>query len=307
MDIEDLLPDGKWFTDEEYVVRCPWLDHPTHNHCYINVVKQKFICHFCGERGWLKRLLQEYKVVGEIEPRDEVVEREEAGRIDFSQFEKVTDGGGLMNQLAFSYLKDRGLSSEEIKAYDIRYSNEGRFYGRVLLPIYEDGKLVHFTGRSFIKSVKPKYLFPYKGETLLTTSGAIFGYDEAVNSPLSRMVIVEGIFDAMAINRMNWKGRIRGLAILSSHISAGQLHKLLLLPKKDLYIICLDPDVHEKTIALAKTLSEEYERKNVKVVLLPEGDPASIPENKFIKFLDGAVPYSFNLELEIMTPNSGRC
>ncbi len=305
MDIEELLPDGKWFTEDEYVVRCPWLDHPTHNHCYVNPVKQKFICHFCGERGLLNRLLRKYEIEGEVDQIDEI-EKEQADLIDFSQFEKVTDGDGLFNQLAFSYLKGRGLSSDEIRAYDIRYSNEGRFYGRVLLPIYENGKLVHFTGRSFVESVKPKYLFPHKGETLLTTSGAIFGYDEAVNGPLGRMVIVEGIFDAIAVNKITWQGRIRGLAILSSHISAGQLYKLLLLPKRDLYIICLDPDVHEKTIELAKILSNGYGRKNVKVILLSKGDPASIPEAEFVRLLDAAVPYSFDLELEVITPSRGR-
>ena len=148
--------------------------------------------------------------------------------------------------------------------------------------------------------VKPKYMFPRKGETLLTCSEAIFGYHEAVNSPLSRMVIVEGIFDAMAMNRMIWRGRVRGLAILSKHLSVGQLHKLLLLPKQDLYIVCLDPDAQKKTIGVAKTLSEEYGRENVKVVLLSEGDPASIPEDEFIEYLDSAIPYSFDLELEVM-------
>ena len=301
MDIEDLLPDGKWFTEDEYVVRCPWLDHPTHNHCYVNPVKQKFICHYCGERGLLKRLLKKYEVDGEVDQLDEV-EREQPDLIDFSQFAKVTGGDGLMNQLAFSYLKDRGLSNEEIRTYDLRFSGEGRFYGRVILPTYENGKLVNFIGRSFMDCVQPKYMFPRKGETLLTSREAIFGYHEAVNNPLSRMVIVEGIFDAIAVNRMDWRGRVRGLAILSSHISPGQLHKLLLLPKKDLYIVCLDPDAHKETIALAKTLNIEYGRENVKVVLLLEGDPASIPEDEFIEYLDSVIPYSFDLELEVTIP-----
>jgi len=216
----------------------------------------------------------------------------------------VTGKTGLMDQFAFSYLKSRGLSRKEIEAYDIRFSEEGRFYGRVMLPVYENGKLVNFIGRSFMNCVKPKYMFPRKGETLLTCSEAIFGYHEAVNSPLSRMVIVEGIFDAMAVSRMIWRGRVRGLAILSSYLSVGQLHKLLLLPKKDLYIVCLDPDAQKDTIKVAKTLSEEYCRKNVKVVLLSKGDPASIPENEFAEYLDLAVPYSFELEAEVVAPNS---
>jgi len=301
MDIEDLLPDGKWFSDEEYVVRCPWLDHQSHNHCYINVVKQKFFCHFCGEHGLLKRLLKEYDVIGELEPVDEVAEKEKADLIDFSQFARVTGKTGLMDQFAFSYLKSRGLNKEEIEAYDIRFSDEGRFYGRVLLPVYENEKLVNFVGRSFMNCVKPKYMFPRKGETLLTCNEAIFGYHEAVNSPLSRMVIVEGIFDAIAVNRIIWRGgsRMRGMAILSSYLSVGQLHKLLLLPKKDLYIVCLDPDAQKDTIKVAKILSQEYSREDVKVVLLSEGDPASISKDEFAEYLDSAIPYSFDLELEV--------
>ena len=69
--------------------------------------------------------------------------------------------------------------------------------------------------------------------------------------------------------------------------------------------MCLDPDAYKETIEVAKILSEDYCRKNVKVILLPKGDPASIPEDEFVEYLDAAISYSFDLELKITTSTAG--
>lgn len=309
MNIEELLPDGQWMSENEYVVRCPWLDHPTHNHCYINVAKGVFFCHFgeCGEKGSIKRLLKKYEIVGELEPRV-TVEKKEQELVDFSQFPRVMSKEGTLGMLAFSYLTGslenggRGLTVTELEEYDIRFSDSGKYYGRVLIPIYENNKMVNFVARSFMSCIKPKYLYPRTGETLLTCGEAIFGYEEALEDvSIITIIITEGAFDAIAINRLR---AARGLAILSSHLTKSQLKKLLGLSKSFVFIIVLDSDAHKDASHIAETLSA-HKRKTM-LVLLERGDPASIPIEDMKRAIEEAEKYSFEKKLEIVTPKYKR-
>lgn len=302
MNIEELLPDGQWVSENEYVVRCPFLDHPTHNHCYINVAKGVFFCHFadCGEKGTIKKLLKEYEIIGELELEKEITEKRKYEPTDFSQFLNVTGKNGTLDLLALTYLKRRGLSEDEIELYDIRFSDSGKYYGRILVPISENDKVVCFATRSFMPFIKPKYLYPHRGETLFTPGEAIFGYEEAWKDTIyniASMVITEGIFDAIAVNRV--KG-VRGLAILSSHLTEGQLCKLLKLSKKFTYLVALDADAHKDAVKIAEQLANLG--RTVKLVLLEKGDPASVSEEELMKALDAAKLFSFEEKLSIVTP-----
>lgn len=302
MNIEELLPDGQWMSEDEYVVRCPFLDHPTHNHCYINVAKGVFFCHFadCGEKGTIKKLLKQYEIVGELELRKETVERKKYEPTDFSQFSKVMGERGTLDLLALTYLRKRGLSKDEIEFYDIRFSDSGKYYGRVLVPIYENDRLVCFATRSFMPFIKPKYLYPHTGETLFTSGEAIFGYEEAWKDTIyniASMVITEGVFDAIAVNRIEG---VRGLAILSSYLTEGQCCKLLRLSKKFTYFVALDSDAHKGAIKIAEQLANLG--RTVKLVLLEKGDPASVSEEELAKALDAAELFSFEKKLSIVTP-----
>ena len=301
-DLEDIFPEGVWVKDDEYLVRCPFCgDHPTHNHLYINPEKGVFYCFYCGERGSLRKLLNYVGEKGiETRPRKGVTEKKRHPPVDFSQFYPVTGVENTNDRLAFTYLRSRGLSKEEIDYYQIHYSAYGRYFGRVIIPIYEEGALVCFVARSFLHFIEPKYLFPHHGETLLTTAEALFGYDEARKAGGKQVyVLVEGVFDAMAVNRVRGLsgGSLRGIALLSKHMSKGQLYKLLQLPT-DLFYVMLDADAHPDALKIGKQLSE-WERE-VRVCFLEEGDPASSSDMVILRKLTEAKSYSFELEAEIL-------
>ena len=294
MNIEELLPEGEWASEDEYVVRCPFCgDHPTHNHCHVNPVKGVFFCHYSGDKGPIGKLLKKYEVVGELEPRKGITEKRKYEPTDFSKFLKVVGKNGTLDLLALTYLRKRGLSEDEIKFYDIRFSGAGRYYGRVLMPIYENRKLVCFVARSFMSVIKPKYLYPHTGETLLTANEAMFGYEEALKGGCAAIVITEGIFDAVAVNRIVG---LRGLAILSKYLSEGQLLKLLKLPKNITYYVVLDFDAHKDAVKVARKVGA-YERE-IKLVFLEKGDPASITGAELKEAMNRAELFSGN-EVEI--------
>ena len=296
MSIEDVFSGGTWKKDDEYCVRCMLCgDSSTHDHLYINPDLGVFKCWYCGEGGSLKWLLKEYGDGSKLEPRVGVTKKKEYPQIDFSVFKKVTGDSGTMDRLAFGYLRGRGLSKEEMEGYDIRYSESGRYYGRVLFPIYEDGKLMCFSARSFINWIAPKYLFPHTGETLLTTSECVWGVDE-IGSNLG-VIVCEGILDAVAVNRWSESSSltagVKAVSILSKNLSTGQLHKLLRLDK--VITILLDADAYKDAVKIAKQFHGYG--KEVRVAKLPQGDPADNQVEDIERVIIHARRY--NLEMEV--------
>jgi len=293
MNIDEVFPDGKWIDEDEYLIRCPVCDdHPTHDHCYVNPLKDKFCCHYSGCSGSASWLVRRYAEV-ELEPRKGIVKKKEYEPIDFSKFSRAVHEEGTLGKLAYAYLRDRGLVKEEMWRYNIRLSHSGKFYGRVLIPIYENGRVACLVARSFM-NMKPKYLYPHTGETVMTVNEAIFGYEEALRQSRGIYVLVEGVFDAIRINKRIVDLGIRGLAILSKHLSKGQFNKLLKL-KGASFLVMMDSDAHEDSMDIAKMLAG-YGR-DVRVCLLPKGDPDSLSDSELEEAIDMSEKFSLNLQL----------
>jgi len=307
MNIEDVFK-GEWKSTDEYLIRCPYCgDHKTHNHCFVNPVVGRFMCHFCGESGTLDRLLKDHGDGVEIERSPGTFEKKKFNEIDWSQFKLVTGIDSTMDRLALKYLNSRGVTRDMICEYDIRFSDYGRYYGRVLIPICEtnlngDVEVVSFMARSFIDKVKPKYLYPHHGETKLTTSECVFNWDwfkdsKNISKNMCSMtcipVIVEGGFDAIAVSEVAGYG---GLSILSKQMSVAQLNKLLRLADRTFYVL-LDGDARKEAVKIAKTLSS-YGR-TVYIGDLPVSkDPASLETRDLECYLSIAEKFDFKHELD---------
>lgn len=298
MTIDEIF-EGVWILDVEYLIQCPYCgDHSTHDHCYINVEKQVFVCHYCGESGVLKKLLKDFGDGAKV-LKKAGRERKKYKRITNEEFEKfklVTGTRGTNDKLALEYLRGRGVTSLEIERYDIRYASSGRYFGRVIIPVYEENEIVCFIARSFLDFIEPKYLFPHHGETKLTTNEAIFGYDDAKGASradfLESFVLVEGVFDAMAINKAT---TAVGLAIMSKSLSEGQLYKLLKLEGQ--FFIMLDPDAKKDSLKVARKLLA-YSR-NVKIAFLKDKDPAASGGSVIAGSLQMSEEFSFDLEMRL--------
>lgn len=301
MTIEEVFPDGVWKSDQEYCIRCPVCgDHSTHDHCYCNVVKETYYCHYKGCRGRLRELIKDYKNVELTSRQAGVTEKTRYAPTDFARFTKVTGKTGTLDRLALAYLKNkRKLTDEEIRLYDIRFASSGRYYGRALIPIYENCRVVTFIARGFLPFVSPKYLFPHHGETINTTAEAIFRYNEVIDRPRGIHVLVEGVFDAIRVARRNKDLGIYALALMNNQLSEGQLHKLLKL-KDATFLVMMDADAHKEGLRITKTLFN-YGR-STRLCLLEKGDPDSLTDKQMDKIINESKPFSFDLEMEIMLP-----
>ena len=310
MRIQELFPDGEWKNAVEYLVKCPYCeDHPTHNHCYINVTKGRFYCHYCGEAGTMLKLEQDFGDGEKIDRESEELPTQTREKTDINHFPKVTGMSSTMDRMALTYLKERGMNKYEIELYDVRFSSYGRYYGRVLFPIYEDGKDVCFMGRGIIEKVNPKWMFPHKGETLLTTSECLFCYDflNAFTEP-KNVVLVEGAFDAIQLNRIFESDQhifdAIAFGIMGKKLSDVQLNKLLQLPKTTQFYVMLDADAHKAEIAIAHKLRMYGREVRVCQIAKEVKEPDNIEFGCVLAdVLENALEMDLNLEIRTLLNN----
>jgi len=273
--IEELFPEGEWKTTEEFVVKCPLCgDHATHNHCYLNFEKHVFVCQFCGGAGTLNKLWRLMEIYEEVDVQpNSFFKVKKSNGFNLNDYPKVTglDTKHVMDKVAYDYLVGRGFDRKTILEYDIRYADFGKYFGRILVPIYEDGVLVCFVSRTVIETNKaPKYLFPSKGETKKTTSECVFNYDRAFKEDY--IFIVEGIFDCLNIQKITKFGCV---ALFTKRMSDVQLSKFLDFPKNKKLVVMLDGDAKIDGLTLAKKLYD-YGMKTYIVFLEEDNDPGSL-------------------------------
>ena len=141
------------------------------------------------------------------------------------------------------YLLNRGMN---IDWYDWMWSPAPGYQDRVVIPFYNDGKIVGYTGRK-ITDGKPKYLTD-------SQNGYVFNLDRQTRDR-QYVIVVEGQFDAIAID---------GVAIMTNEPNDTQVARLQALGRE---IVCV-PDRDQPG---AKMLRHAI-KNNWSVSLPPWGD-----------------------------------
>ena len=282
-DISSLLAKGEWKGNGEFCIRCPFCgDSPSHSHLYINIENNWFHCFYCGKGGPASCLGIKMGDLPEFTYTTPVVHP-----FNLDEFSKVVPG-----TLAYSYLTMRGVTDEEILSRNMRFSLSGKYYGRVIVPIKEANRVVCMVARSFLPVIEPKYLFPSTGETLLTSSNSLFGYDLLVKA--SSVIIVEGVFDALAVMR---KTKLPAVALMGKQLKEGQKNKLHQIDVERYYVM-LDADAFSENVTVSRTLAA-YLPNRVYVCELKRGDPDVASETELVEVLRRSVPFS--MEVEVMS------
>lgn len=132
------------------------------------------------------------------------------------------------NPISRNYLIRRGLSKLESEYYDLHYAVEGKWFKRVIIPIYQNGVLVTIQGRG-LDLIGPRYL----------TEGNRHLYCPLDNDwPERKLLVVEGPFDLYAVARVY----PRVVATLGVELSQEQVAQLLRLPNLDEIGILFDKE-----------------------------------------------------------------
>jgi DNA primase len=157
---------------------------------------------------------------------------------------------------AINYLKDRNITSDIIKYYNIGYCPEGEYAGRIIIPSYDEfGTINYFTARSYINS-KIKYKNPKADKKEII-------YNEGKISWDSTLYIVEGPFDHIVLPN--------SVPLLGKYIQDKLLNKIKEKLNANIVII-LDDDAIEDAERLYQKLNTGIrdKEKRVKMVYMPK-------------------------------------
>lgn len=130
--------------------------------------------------------------------------------------------------------------------YDWYWSPDPGYRDRVLIPFYQDKKIVGYTGRK-IQEGKPKYLTE-------SQNGYVFNIDRQTEKR-QYLILVEGQFDAIAID---------GVAIMTNEASAAQIQRIRGMGKT---VICVPDRDHGGRTMIDQAIKEQWS-----VSLPPWGD-----------------------------------
>ncbi|MER3462696.1 MAG: DNA primase [Armatimonadota bacterium] len=137
------------------------------------------------------------------------------------------------------YLQNKGVSPEEANQAGVLAERDGRFFdrfrNRVTFPILDSlGRVVAFTARALAPEDTPKYLNSPE-TSLFKKSQLLYAYPQARQAirDKARAVVVEGLFDAIALHQLGFPETV---AVLGSSLSSEQAHLLKRLEVRDLYL-----------------------------------------------------------------------
>lgn len=234
--------------DDEIRICCPFCGDQRF-HGYFNIEKKAYICFRChtrqspGRRGWsgyrfLRRVhamthAEAVGVLGRSDPSPALpvasTTPDEVCCVQCPPYTtRVTSGAGdYLGRRAWSYLanrlgRDRALYYCD--QYQLRYGYDGEYCGRLILPVIERGRWVHYQGRAFWPpSMEPKYINP------VTSTKPLMGLE-----PEENLILVEGWFDAANLGPP-------AVAVFGSILTPDQLRRIVAARPRSV-TVAFDPD-----------------------------------------------------------------
>lgn len=240
-ELRSVLINPKLNTRGQYICDCPFCGKE--RHFYISKETQLFDCKKCGESGSVYKLLkhldktyllgdatvEERKIIKSIREMRE--EEKEVDEVDVSPLPVRKMPVGWKVTVASTYLRNRGITDDDCKRYNIGYTALMKKYREyVLIPIYDGGEIRAFLGRYGAKKI-PEGKLRYNNSRGSDFSALLFGYDEIVLNETKTVILVEGIFDKIACDKHLelWDSNdIKCVCTFGKKISDIQIKKLML-------------------------------------------------------------------------------
>ena len=312
---------------KNYIACCPFHSEKTPSFT-VTPEKQFYYCFGCAVGGNAFSFLMEYEKLSFVEAVNSLAEQIGMEIPQHAKHQEVYRGSANLyslleevaqfyaqelrqNTAAINYLKQRGLSGEMAKKFNLGYApaawdtllkafkdtenlfaagllvkkSEGqgyydRFRDRILFPIRDKrGRVIGFGGRVLAEQ-EPKYL--NSPETLLFHKGKeLYGLYETFqqNRQLERILVVEGYMDVLALFQADFPFAV---ATLGTATSRDQISRLMSHTQE--IIFCFDGDTAGKKAAwrvLEQSLELLTDGYILRFLLLPNGeDPDSLIQKK---------------------------
>jgi DNA primase len=267
---------------DEYIFHCPFCHH-SKKKLSINIITNKWKCWVCGAKGghilWLlkklnisKELLLKFK---EYLTEDDIKRYKETPSDATLFLPPEYHPMWLPRKTypylhALTYLKNRGIRTEDILRYRIGYCESGNYAGRIIIPSYDkDNQLNYFIARNFYDDGM-KYKNPPVSKNVIIFENLI-----SWNEPV---ILVEGIYDAIAVRR-------NAIPMLGKHVPKKLEAALVNNKVKQVYVF-LDNDARLDAINIQQRLSQYG--IDVKLVFPDDLDAADMGFEKSWEYIKNA-------------------
>lgn len=238
----EVLINPKLNRTNQYVCDCPFCGKESH--FYIDKTTQLFHCKRCNESGNIYKLLRFvdklYLLQGPtVEARETIASvrsiLEEAREQDDTESAEALPVipmpvGWRVLSAGSAYLSGRGVSAEEAVRYEIGVTHMFKKYRNyILVPIRDGGEIRGFIGRYAARRV-PEGKLRYNNSVGTEFGSLLFGYDEIVVGATTTVILVEGIFDKISVDRFLglWSApEVKCVATFGKKISKVQITKLV--------------------------------------------------------------------------------
>ena len=278
--------------NNEYMWWSPFISHHKPK-LQVNIQTGKWHCWVSNQGGHnlfqlFKRVgasKQDYQSLSKLLGETIFVKDTTAGQQDIrlpDEFKSLSEPHtSIIRDHALLFLKKRGITTEDIKRYNIGYCTEGLYQNRIIVPSYDEhGKLNYFVGRDFYAST-----LKYKNPPI---SKDIIGFDLYVNWSLP-IILVEGVFDAMSVKN-------NSVPLFGKTILPKLYQKIVEKKVKDIFIV-LDSDAFDDAIQMTEKFVNEG--INVNFVKLNGKDPNDLGYKSMISELDNSLPMDFKQIMEM--------
>ena len=285
--VNSVLGIGKKTARGNQAYSCPFCHHHKPK-LEINFTENKkgfnpWHCWVCGKKGkTIKVLFNQVKASPDkflelsklVKTEDVVEETISSTQVELpKEYKSILNNTDVMAKRAFTYLKSRNITKDDIEKYNIGYCDFGRYKNMVIIPSYDkDGVLNYFSSRSFDKNSYIKYRNP-------ECSRNIIPFELFINwdSPL---VLCEGPFDAMAIKR-------NAIPLFGKNLQSKLLKKIAISKVNKIYI-ALDTDAIKQALKHCEYLINQG--KEVYLVELEGKDPSEMGFEGFTNLIQNTFP-----------------
>jgi DNA primase len=285
--VDSVLGSGKRTARGNKAYNCPYCNHNKPK-LEVNFTQNKkgynpWHCWACDEKGsrissLFKKIstsTEKFEELKKLIGFEDVVKGEEATiQLELPpEYKPIIGGSDILARHAFTYLKKRGITIDDIEKYNIGYCETGRYAKMVIIPSYdENGNLNYFTGRSFELNPFIKYRNP-------EVSRDIVPFELFINWNIP-LVLCEGPFDAIAIKR-------NAIPLLGKNIQQNLMKKIVTSKVEKIYI-ALDTDAQKQAVKFAEYFINEG--KEVYFMDLEDKDPSDMGFEKFTNLIQNTYP-----------------
>jgi DNA primase len=266
--LEDILgkPKKSYNGGMQISYNCPMCDDGGNKgNLEVNINKSLFHCWACsdvnGTSGVMGKLFDKFgtkkqkKLYQLIRPEELKKEEIKKTKLKLPEGYTTFENSNPIyppHRQALNYLKERGVTDDMIKRYQIGYTVEGSYAYRIIIPSYDiDGTLNYFIARSWVKT-KLKYKNPTAAKDEIIFNERLINWDKPI-------FITEGVFDSIFLPN--------SIPMLGKAMSS-LLFETLYNKANETITVCLDSDAWSNALKLYHELNGGRLYNKIKIIKL---------------------------------------